>query len=483
MERCLASWFREQDAELDRLAQDLWSHPELALHEFQTAELVGNFMQAQGFRVERRTICSESEKPNCIVARWGAGKPVIGLIGDMDAFPDTRNEPGPREARSPGAGHACGHHLVTESAMAAACALKRAIEASGIEGSVVFFGCPAEEAVGGKYFMALEGLFDGVDVCFQWHPSSRQMIFGQVAVKSVLRMEFTFEGDRSRIATALYSHKADDAAKLMVAASGFIEGDRFFPRGMTFSCTTQPKSDLGRDEQVVIAHARYQDFAVTQLAKEKYIALAKGAAMMAGCDVHWRVLGHSRHSNPNLALNRYTYEAAKKVPPAVYDEEDYAFAHTLVRNYWHGREPSRENVLADPFMLSEWYREHPDGTPDLIPHDLEAPRGEPWVVGGGSDLSHVTFIAPTIYVTGHGGIFTIPGHTWANNVTVGSSIGRKAMKYAAGILAQAAWDLLTEPDKMHTVRTEFLERQKTVGTFAPVALGEEGSFSGREAEA
>ena len=36
--------------------------------------------------------------------------------------------------------------------------------AQGHQGTVVLFGCPAEEGGGGKAYMAREGCFDGVDV-------------------------------------------------------------------------------------------------------------------------------------------------------------------------------------------------------------------------------------------------------------------------------------------------------------------------------
>lgn len=480
MQAKIAEWFEQNHQALEALEKQLWETPELALHEFKTARVVGDFMARQGFTVTRKTIGLSSGKPNCIIARWGQGRPVVGFLADMDAFPETCNAPGPAKARRPGPGHGCGHQLVTSGDMAAACALKCAMETENVPGSIVFFGCPAEESVGAKYYMALEGLFEGVDVFYQWHPGSRQMVFGQVAVKSVLNMEFVFTSDGGRVPGALYCRKADNAAELMGTGVGYAVGSRDFPSGMDLFCRQLPKIDLDKDHQVVNAHARFSDYAVVCSAKDKLIALAKGAALMAGCDVRWKLTALSRHYNPNCALNRFTYESARKVPKPAYSADDDTFAEVLYQNFWEGQTPEWAAVAdhCKDMIPVEWIPRKADGTADLIPKELDVPRGEPWLVGGGSDMAHVSFLAPTVYVSGHGCLFGIPGHTWANNVAVGSGIGVKAMKYCAAILAQAAWDVVTDDKKLAVIQAEFLERQKRVGPFTPVPLGEEGSFCG-----
>src|SRR5262249_54423111 len=44
--------------------------------------------------------------------------------------------------------------------------------AGKIKGTIRFYGTPAEESVGGKIYMAREGLFNDLDVCLAWHPST-----------------------------------------------------------------------------------------------------------------------------------------------------------------------------------------------------------------------------------------------------------------------------------------------------------------------
>ena len=48
---------------------------------------------------------------------------------------------------------------------------KHYLETEGKTGTVVFFGCPAEEGGSGKTFMAREGCFDHLDLALSWHPN------------------------------------------------------------------------------------------------------------------------------------------------------------------------------------------------------------------------------------------------------------------------------------------------------------------------
>ena len=59
------------------------------------------------------------------------------------------------------------------ASLGAAVAIKRLIAAGSVKGTIKFFGTPAEEDVGGKIYMARDGVFHGVDVMLAWHPETR----------------------------------------------------------------------------------------------------------------------------------------------------------------------------------------------------------------------------------------------------------------------------------------------------------------------
>jgi aminobenzoyl-glutamate utilization protein B len=56
--------------------------------------------------------------------------------------------------------------------LGAAVAIKELIADGTLEGTVRFYGTPAEEKYFGKLYFARARLFDDLDVCLDWHPSA-----------------------------------------------------------------------------------------------------------------------------------------------------------------------------------------------------------------------------------------------------------------------------------------------------------------------
>ena len=74
------------------------------------------------------------------------------------------------------AGHGCGHNLFGAASLGAAVAIKELIAAGKLKGTIRFYGTPAEESVGGKIYMARDGLFNDLDVCLAWHPDDKTRV-------------------------------------------------------------------------------------------------------------------------------------------------------------------------------------------------------------------------------------------------------------------------------------------------------------------
>ncbi len=43
-------------------------------------------------------------------------------------------------------------------------------EKNNIHGTLKVYGCPAEETLAGKNYMAKAGVFNDLDACLHWHP-------------------------------------------------------------------------------------------------------------------------------------------------------------------------------------------------------------------------------------------------------------------------------------------------------------------------
>lgn len=97
-------------AEIIALSDQVWRLAETALLETQSAKLLADYAEAQGFKVERGV----AGLPTAFVASFGQGHPIIGVLGEYDALPGLSQKAVPRkEALEPGApGHGCGHNLL-----------------------------------------------------------------------------------------------------------------------------------------------------------------------------------------------------------------------------------------------------------------------------------------------------------------------------------------------------------------------------------
>ena len=120
------------------------AHPEIAMEEFRCSAACAKFVEDRGFVVTRGV----ADLPTAFSASAGKGtSSTVGYLSEYDALP--------------GLGHGCGHNLIAIAGIGAALGLAEV--ATEVDGSVRLFGTPAEEAVGGKIFMAQAGIFDGLD--------------------------------------------------------------------------------------------------------------------------------------------------------------------------------------------------------------------------------------------------------------------------------------------------------------------------------
>lgn len=140
----------------------IWDHPEINFHEDFAAETLRGLLRENGFAVTD----SLGGLPNAFRAEYGSGRPVIAFLGEYDALAAMSQQAGcaQKHAEKEGApGHGCGHNLLGVGSAGAAIAVKESIASGVLSGTVVYFGCPAEETASAKAFLARDGFFDGLD--------------------------------------------------------------------------------------------------------------------------------------------------------------------------------------------------------------------------------------------------------------------------------------------------------------------------------
>src|SRR5215472_12694788 len=79
---------------IEHLASDLWRLAELSLQEVQSARLILDLLQGEGFTIISR---GTAGVPTAFLAAWGSGGPVLGVLAEYDALPGLGNAAVPRK--------------------------------------------------------------------------------------------------------------------------------------------------------------------------------------------------------------------------------------------------------------------------------------------------------------------------------------------------------------------------------------------------
>lgn len=442
MNKEIKKWFEKNGQAVIDLTYDLWSHPEVAFREYHGCQAVAEFMENQGFTVTKvaaEAFADANVKPNTVIATWGTGKPVIGILGELDGLPGLGQEAVPYQKPIDGAGHGCSHNLMGGGCVAAASALKYAMEKEGLSGTIKLVDCPAEEAGSGKVFLARKEVFSDMDVCLSYHPDNSPFIFDAWECMAVMHLSIEFQGIAAHAAMMPWKGRsALDAAELMNI------GVQYLREHITDDCSLHyVYRDGGMAPNIVPEYAaldyyvRAADDNLDDLLR-RVLLIAEGAAMMTETKVNWNVESATCGFIPNITLNHIVYEAAKKIPALEYSSVDYQFARTMFSNAT-GREPPEERE-------------------ELIGTKLKPPCDNIEFTPGSTDVADVSHIVPVMHLTGSGRVMGLPSHHWTVTATAGMEIGQKAMLFSYKVLAQAGYDLIKNPQDITKVRNEFKER-------------------------
>jgi amidohydrolase len=265
-----------QRQELTELSLKIHSNPELGFKEAKAAAWLTQYLEENGFSVERG-IC---ELPTAFRGSYGQGKPAIAILAEYDALPKL--------------GHACGHNLIAACAVGAAAAAKPAIDQFG--GNIVAIGTPAEELSGGKVIIAEKGGFNNLDIAMMVHPEVADIATTQALAAQPLEIEF-FGKAAHAAARPEMGINALDAMLLSFAAINSLRQhikDRARIHGII--------TDGGEAANVVPAHSaanfivRALDDAYLDELKQKVLNCFIAAATATGARLEYR-WGHTRYAS------------------------------------------------------------------------------------------------------------------------------------------------------------------------------------------
>lgn len=463
MNDVIRSWFEKNSHLVDRLAWNVFANPEVSGEEAYACEVTAEFMKQFGFQVETFAV-PPAKVNNGIRAVWGSGSPVIGILGEYDALPGLGQEAVPYRAPKPGAGHGCGHNLMNAGCAAAAAALRAAMETEKLDGTVVFLGCPAEEGLSGKVHMMKDGWFDGVDLCIAWHDGGPFRVAEHVN-QSMMNLEFVFRGR-----TAHAACNPQDGRSALDAAQLMNMGVEFLREHLEDAVRIHYVFNAAGDRPNVVPDVASLHYYIRSYNKksvddvfERVCNVARGASLMTGTKATCRIIGGGYEPILNFTLNDVLYEAAKKVPDIVYDEEDYAFAKTLYESY---------NGVSAPEKLDMGDRKHIYGECDLLPTHFCKPLGYGWAEFGSTDVNDVSQLIPTVQMFG-GNIMGVGGHSWGVTASSGSPAGRKSCIQAGKYMAQFGLEVLKQPEIADRAKEELRNIRKNMEEYKPILATDE----------
>ena len=418
-----------QSEALVTLSEQVWDFAEIALYERRSAEVLADYAEAQGFRVDRGV----AEMPSAFVATYGEGRPILGILGEYDALPGLSQEAVPEHSVrvEGGAGHGCGHNLFGPASLGAAVAIKELMDDGLVNGTIRFYGTPAEESVAGKLYMARAGLFDDLDAAIAWHPG-QEITADTTSSQAVADLMVRFTGRTAHAAFDPWNGRsALDGVELFTHGINLLREHVRPTVRMHYAIV-----DGGQVPNVVPEHAavwfwaRDSTRAGVDTVLERVHQIIEGAALAAGVDVEVKVQNVLYEILVNFEGAKALHRNLERLGGLEWSDDEQAWARQL-----------QQSVGVDASGL--------DGSI----HPLVLDPGPPQ--GGSTDVGDVSWIAPTIHLSVTTAPADVPWHAWPVVASSGHAVGQRGMLYAAKALANTMVDLYLDGDLLAAMQAEF----------------------------
>jgi len=453
----IINWLEENQETFTEMADQIWTTPEVAWHEFKSSRLQADYLEKEGF-----TITWDVGGLNtAFMAEWGQGQPILGFIGEYDALPglSQKKQPTQEALEEGGDGHGCGHNLLGTGAVASAVAVQKWLLSTGKQGTVRYYGCPAEEKGSGKVFMARAGAFDDLDAALNFHPAYINMADKGSAV-GVNAIHYRFYGRTAHAGMAPdKGRSALDAVELMNVGVNYLREHVKDDVRIHYIITEGGKApNIVPDEAEVYYYIRAATPDYLAEVVKRVEKVAKGAAMMTETRVEIRFEEGCSPVLNNHYLSDLQYQAMQLIGPIEFTQEEIDYAQQI-NDAFPGENTDYIDRRLDYYIpvpeLAAIFEEHRDQP--LIGANFPAMDAAK-VMTGSTDVGDLSLVAPISMLETTCFPTATPGHTWGEVASAGSSIGHKGMLHAAKIMAIAAMELYANPEHLPKIRAEFKRR-------------------------
>ncbi|KAJ49333.1 aminobenzoyl-glutamate utilization protein B [Clostridium tetanomorphum DSM 665] len=433
----LEELIKQKHKKFEEISDKIWEYAESGYKEVNSSALQRQVMSDEGFTVENGI----GGITTAFRASFGSGKPVIAFLGEFDALPElsqkadvTYKEP----LLEGGYGHGCGHHILGTACMQACVAIKDYLLQNYISGTVIYYGCPAEEGGAGKAFMVREGCFDDCDVCLAWHPYS--VTIGSISSLANVRVYYNFQGISSHAAVSPHlGRSALDAVELMNVGVNYLR-EHIIPEARIHYAVTNSGGNapnvVQAKAQVLYSIRAPKNEQVYELL-DRVNAVAQGAAMMTGTKVNIQIVSAYADVVQNRTLDQLAFKHINEIYPIKYTDEELEYAKVFhdIGN--------KEECLMYQEMAKRLYGERGEGLFKGAMADGVFPPNPQKM--GSTDVGDVSWNVPTTWFSGACFALGTPAHSWLVVAQGKSKIAHGGMTAAATVMARCAIDILKQP--------------------------------------
>ena len=415
------------------ISDAIWEAAETSLEEYTSSKLLIDYARENGFEVTENV----ADIPTAFMAKYGSGKPVIGILGEFDANAGISQKRIPKkEARiEGGAGHGCGHNLFGTASLGAAIAIKEQIEKGTIQGTVIFYGTPAEETIFAKVWMVRAGVFDQLDVCMDWHPGDT-VVSGTETSKALVDFRVMFDGETSHASADPWNGRsAVDALELYTTGLNYYR-EHILPTSRIHYQIEKAGNvvNVVPDKAQIWTRLRENSVEKVDVMYERALDIAKAAALMTGTTYKTKLISGIYEILVNRTGAEIMQKNLKTLGNITYTTEEVEYANSILK------ESGKPQIGID-------------GEVKPLQETLPAQ-------GGSTDVGDVSQVVPTVRMSATVAAKNGPWHSWAVVACTGMSIGHKGMIYAAKALSMTMADLYKNPKLLTAVKEDYRKNKK-----------------------
>lgn len=424
------------------LSDAIFHFGELGMQEHRSANLMCDLLEEGGFDVDR---CPSGFSTG-FIARYGSGSPVVAIHTEYDANPGNSQRSGvarPEEVVPGAPGHCEGHNVNAAVMIAAALALKHAMDSHGLPGEIRIVGAPGEEQLISRPFYVRDGYFDDVDIALHPHILDEFRSDYGVVQTAAISAEFNFGGRAAHAAVAPWDARdALDALVLMdVGMAQFRE--HMLPALSMHRVVTHG----GEQPNVIPSRAsgwwyfRGPEAGIVRQLFEKAQEVAQGAALMTGCTVETGIRAAVWPVRLNHTIAETIHNNIRAVGMPVWTEEEQSFAQAL------------QQAAGKPAY----------GLRD----DIASFSGPAQQIAASNDCGDISWKVPMGRVWFPANVPHLPFHHWSAGAALCTSIAHRGGIAGAKALAGTVLDYLSDPVLLARTKESFASEIGST-TYAPL---------------